>query len=303
MSPVHLRAASGLALASLFLTGALPAAAQEKLTIAIFAPNAPFESGDARYAFISRLAQQIATGVDMTVEPKAYARSQDLEAAVQKNEVDLAVLDGIYLAERGVPYPVIATATSGGDTYARWVLYSSESGGIGELQGKRLVYVSTASRDSNFIDNGLLDGELPKHFGARQTTPDLASAITTVVLKKAECVFAPEGQGRGLHRVFEGPRVPNPALVQVSSALRPELVTKIRQVVLASNPSGTYEGWRAGSTEPYRALATRLSPKTRRPVMTEPDVVQLDGVQVTPLPLEPLLTELKDQYWHPTGTP
>lgn len=303
MSSGRLRTASGLVIAVLLLAGALPAAAQEKLTVALFAPNAPFEGGDARYAFISRLAQQIASGTGVIVEPKAYARSQDLEAALQKNQVDLAVLDGIYLAERGVPYNVIATATSGGDTSVRWVLYSSESGGIGELQGKRLVYVSTSSRDSNFIDNGLLDGELPKHFGARQTTPDLGSAITTVVIKKAECVFAPEGQGRGLHRVFDGPRVPNPALVQVSSALRPELLAKIRQVVLASSPSGTYEGWRAGSAEPYRTLATRLGPKTRRPVMTEPDLVQLDDIKVTAAPLEPLLTEIKDQYWHPTGTP
>lgn len=303
MNPVGRRTASGLAIVFLLLTGALPAAAQEKLTIAIFAPNAPFESGDARYAFISRLAQQITSSTGATVEPKAYARSQDLEAALQKNQVDLAVLDGIYLAERGVPYNVLATAASNGDTYARWVLYSSELGGIGELQGKRLVYVATAARDSNFIDNGLLDGELPKHFGTRQTTPDLASAITTVVLKKAECVFAPEGQGRGLHRVFEGPRVPNPALVQINTALRSELLAKIRQAVFASNQGGAYEGWRAGSAEPYRVLATRLGPKTRRPVMTEPDVVPLDGIQVTPPSLDPLLTEIKDQYWHPTGTP
>lgn len=303
MSSRRLGTAPGVAIAVLLLAGALPAAAQEKLTIALFVPNAPFEDGDARYAFISRLAQQIGTSTGVTVEPKPYARSQDLEAALQKNQVDFAVLDGIYLAERGVPYNVIATAASGGDTSTRWILYSSESGGIGELQGKRLVYVATTSRDSNFIDNGLLDGELPKHFGTRQTTPDLASAITAVVLKKAECVFAPEGQGRGLRRVFEGPRVPNPALVQVNGAVRPELVTKIRQVVLSSSPSGTYEGWRAGSADPYRALATRLGPKTRRPVMTEPDLVQLDGIQVTPTPLEPLLTEIKDQYWHPTGTP
>jgi ABC-type amino acid transport substrate-binding protein len=303
MSPIHLKTKLGLVFAVLLLVQALPVTAEEKLTIAIFTPNAPFESGDARYAYISRLAQQISTSAGVTVEPKSYARSQDLEAALQKDQVDLAVLDGIYLAERGVPYSVLATAASSGDTSVRWVLYAADSGGIGELQGKRLVYVATTSRDSNFIDNALLDGELPKHFGARQTTPDIASAITTVVLKKADCVFAPEGQGRGLHRVFEGPRVPNPALVQVNAALRPELVAKVRQAVLASSQSVAYDGWRAGSAEPYRSLAARLGPKTRRPVMTEPEVVQLDGIQVTPIPLEPLPTEIKDQFWHPTGTP
>ncbi|HEX4459268.1 MAG TPA: hypothetical protein VIA18_14920, partial [Polyangia bacterium] len=34
-------------------------AAEKPLTIAIYAPNAPFDSGTERYAFVNRLAQQV----------------------------------------------------------------------------------------------------------------------------------------------------------------------------------------------------------------------------------------------------
>lgn len=286
----------------LALAGA--AGAQEKLTVAMYAPNAPFESGDARYSFVSRLAQQITSVAGVQAEPKAFVRAADFEAAIKKGQVDFAVVDGVYLAERGVPFTVLAAAAAGGDTAARWSLFTSEAGGVLELRGKKLALAATGAKDVQFVDNALLDGELQKHFPSRVAAPDIASAVAAVNLKKAECVFAPESLGKSLRKVFEAGRVPNPAFVVVKTSLPAATIDKVKRAVLAHAASGAYDGWKAGSPEPYRALGGRMAQRARRPVMAEPQVVPLElGDALQPLPFEPATLDLKDQFWSPTGTP
>src|SRR5205823_26669 len=48
-------------------------AADKQLTIAIYAPNAPFESGTERFAFINRLAQQVTSAAGVPAVGKAFA--------------------------------------------------------------------------------------------------------------------------------------------------------------------------------------------------------------------------------------
>jgi len=210
----------------------------------------------------------------------------------------------VYLAERGVPWAVLATAVSGGELSARWALFSSESGGIGELAGKRLAVAATGAKDVQFVDNAMLDSELPKHFGARQSAPDIASAVAAVSLHKANCVFAPESLGKsGLRRVYEAGRVPNPALVDVKGAAG-EVLAKVKQAAAGASGVSPYDGWRAASSDAYRALAGRLGPKARRPVMSEPETVRLDDGEVLVRAAMPTATaDVKDQYWLPSGTP
>ncbi|MSP63279.1 MAG: hypothetical protein EXR72_23640 [Myxococcales bacterium] len=280
------------------------AAAEEKLTIAIYAPNAPFDSGDARHSFAARLAAQIQSVAGVKAEPKAYARAADFEAALKANQADFAIVDGIYLAERNAPFPVLAIATTGGDTATRWALFSSLPGGVFELEGKRLALAATGAKDLQFVDNALLDGELLRHFGPRQTAPDVVSAVTAVSLKRADCVFAPEYAGRGLRKVFDAGRLPNPAFVQVRAGLAADLVEKVKKAVLAHAASGTYDGWKAGSPDPYRALAARMAPRTRRMVMAEPPAVPIDlAAALQPSSIEPAQVDLRDQFWGPTGLP
>ena len=196
--------------ASIF--GALAApparAADEKIVIAIYAPNAPFESGDARYAFASKLAQHISSSTGIAAEGKAFAKTSDFDAAVKKGQVDFAIVDGVFLGQRGVPWPVLASAVTSGDTSQRWWLVASEGAGVLDLQGKRLAQVQSAGRDAAFVDNVLLEGELPKLFGARQSVPDVNSAVAAVALHKADAAFAPESATKGLKRVFDAGRVP-----------------------------------------------------------------------------------------------
>jgi len=290
-----------LAAFTLFL--AAGAFAEEKVTIAIYAPNAPFESGDARYSFVSRLAQQVTSVAGVQAEPKAFVRAGDFEAAIKKNQIDFAVVDGVYLAERGVPFTILAAASAGGDTSAHWSLYSTESGGVLELRGKKLALAATGSKDAQFVDNALLEGELQKLFASRVNAPDIASAVAAVSLKKAECVFAPDALGKGLRKVFDAGRVPNPAFVAVKT-LPPALVEKVRRAVMAHTASGAFDGWRAGSPDPYKVLGGRMAARARRPVMAEPQAVPVEtGDALVPQPFEPASLDLKDQFWSPTGTP
>ena len=295
--------------ACLALTAALSghARAEKTITIAIFAPNAPFQSGTERFAFINRLAQQVTSVAGVPATGKAFARASDLESAIRRHQIDFAVIDGVYLAERGVPYAVLATATSGGDTAPKWALFSSSYNKIEELQGKKLSIASAGSRDVEFVSNALFDGELQvnKFFAGRPiTAPDIASAVASVSFHKADAVFAPESQGRGLKKLFEvRERVPNAAFCQVASGLSSELVSKVRTAVLGHGAAGPgLDGWKASSAEPYRALAARMATRVRRPVMVEPDVVRLEEQDVlVPPPLDPGYPDLKALYWQPSA--
>jgi hypothetical protein len=289
---------------SLLAASSLTATAEEKLVVAIYAPNS-FDSGAARYSFANKVAQAISKAAGVAVEPKAYARAGDFEAAAKKGQVDFAILDGVYLAEKGgSAYSVLATAVSSGETSTRWWLLAADPGCVLDLQGKRLAYASSGSRDAAFIDNVLLEGEVPKLFSARQSAPDVASAVTAVTLHKADAVFAPEGTGKGLQRVFDAGRVPNPAFALVKTTLPSEIVSKVKSAIAGAPGGGSYSGWRAGSSDGYRSMASRMAARARHPLMAEPPAITLDPTEALALPpLESTTADLKGQYWAPVGLP
>ena len=294
-----------LLLAALCAVASHARAADKPITIAIYAPNAPFASGADRFSFVNRLAQQV-TSLGVPAVGKAFARSSDLETAIRNKQVDFAVIDGVYLAERGVPYGVLATATSGGDTAPRWALFSGTADKIDQLQGKRLSIAASGPRDADFASNALFDGEVQigKFFAAQSKAPDIAAAVAAVSLHKADAVFAPESEGKGLKKLFDvRDRVPNPAFCEVASGLAPDLVSKVKTAVLAHGAAGPgLDGWKASSAEPYRALAGRMGARVRRPVMVEPEVVRIEDQDVlVPPALEPGMPDLKALYWQPSA--
>jgi hypothetical protein len=294
-------AAALFAVANIINSRAL--AADKPLTIAIYAPNAPFESGADRFAFVNRLAQQITSAAGLPAEGKAFARAADLEAAIKNKQVDFAIIDGVYLAERGVPYNVLATATSGGDTQPRWALFASGATNVQDLQGKKLSLAQAGSKDQAFIENVLLDGELPikKWFASLTSSPDISSAVAAVNLKKADAVFAPESQAKGLKKIFDAGRVPNPAFCEVAAGLSADVVSRVKNAVLSHGAAGPgLDGWKAGGGESYRALGSRMGARVRRPVMVEPEPVRIEDQDVlVPPTLEAALPELKPLFWSP----
>jgi ABC-type amino acid transport substrate-binding protein len=274
------------------------------VAIAFYAPNAPFGSGTDRFAFINRLAQQVTSAAGVPATGKAYARATDLETAIRNKQVDFAVIDGVYLAERRVPFSVLATATSGGDTAPKWALFSGSAAKVGELQGKKLTMASSGPRDVEFASNALFDGEVQvaRFFAAHTTAPDIASAVAAVSLNKADAVFAPESQGKGLKKLFEvRDRVPNAAFCEVGAGLSSDLVSKVKAAVLGYGVVGSgLDGWKASSGEPYRALAARIESRVRRPVMVEPEAVRIeDQDMLVPPSFESGLPDLKALYWQP----
>jgi hypothetical protein len=278
--------------------------AAQPLTIAIYAPNAPFSSGTERFAFITRLAEQVTSAAGVPAVGKAFARATDLEAAIKSKQVDFAVIDGVYLAERGVPYTVLATATTGGETAPRWALFSGSAARVEELQGKRLSMASSGPRDSEFASNALFDGEVQigRFFGGQSRAPDIVSAVQSVSLHKADAVFAPESQGKGLKKLFDvRDRIPNPAFCEVSGGHGSELVNKVKSAVLSHGAAGPgLDGWKASGSDAYRSLAARMSSRVRRPVMVEPEIVRIEEPDVlVPPALEPGLPDLRALYWHP----
>jgi hypothetical protein len=288
-------------LASLVFAGNAFAQAAKKLTIAIYAPNAPFATGQDRFNFVGRLAAQITSVAGVAAEGKSFTNSADFEKAIAAKQVDFAVVDGIYLAMKGVPWAVMATATTGGETSPKWGVFSSTVTAPKDLQGKKLAIARTGSRDDDFIANAIFEGELQvkKFFGPKTTAPDISSAVSAVSLNKADAVIAPESEGKNMKNLFDAGRIPNAAFCQIAS-VGADVAGKVRSAVIAYSVSGAIDGWKTGDAGPYKALQGRLGARSKRPLMAEPDVVKMEDSDIlVPPQLEPAMPDLKAQYWTP----
>ena len=109
------------ALLALWMGGMVgPARAQDAggtLVLALYAPMAPLPSADARFAFVDKLSRHLQSA-GLSVQPKVFARAADLDAAIKRGQVDLAILDAFYLADRGANYTVLAVSTAAGTNAA-----------------------------------------------------------------------------------------------------------------------------------------------------------------------------------------
>lgn len=280
------------------------------LTLAFFAPTAPLGSVEGRFAYVEKLARQLqAAGIP--AQGKVFARAADLEGALRRAQVDLAILDSAYLAEKGLSFPVLAVVTAAGEPALRWSLYTSvQKGSVQSLFRLRLAWAVVGTREPVFLDTVLLDGELKvaQTFDLRPA-PDIAAAVSDVVLRRAECVFAPDlaAQGKGLRRVYDAGRVPNPALVLVQSKLPRDLVERAQRVLLGAASMEVLDGFQKGSADPYRQLRQRLLSRgaPRRLLLAEPQPLLTEvhsGLLVLPEPA-PSLSTLKDLFVSPAGIP
>ena len=273
------------------------------LRIALYAPNAPFASGIDRANYVSRLAQQISSVAGVPATGSAYARSSDLEKAIAAKQVDFAVFDGVYLAQKGAGQSCLATGTVGGETAPKWSLLATAKVPVKSLQGKKLSLAATGGRDDDFIGNALFDGEIvvKKFFGPQLVkSPDLSSAVQAVSLGKADAVFAPESMAKGLQGIFEAGRIPNAAFCEVASGIDSAVVGKVKQAVLGFGVAAAIDGWKPADMGAYRALAARLGAKSKRPFMAEPNPVKSEDLDVLPAPVtEAQLPDLKTQFWYP----
>lgn len=256
------------------LRGIATAQPAQKITIGLYAPSVEFGAAQARLAYVQGLAKAIeqSTGI------KTFAQSYANVAALKKDAVDFAIIDGVCYATN-LGWKLLATANIGGGATRAWALYSSAGDAIAALKGKKLAFIATGCNDAGFIDNAMLESEVdPAFFGARSGKPDLTAAIAEVAsYKAAQAVFAPVGAAKGLTKVFDTGAVPNPAFVDVSGKLPAGIVDKVAASVVGYGGSGAIAGWTKPSREIYTALAGRLGKATKAGILANPEPVRIDA--------------------------
>jgi hypothetical protein len=264
-----------LSLTLLAVLGAGVAAAQpQKITVGLYAPSVEFGAAQARLAYVQGIAKAIEQNTGIKTEAQSYANV----AALKKDAVDFAIIDGMCYATN-LGWRLLATASIGGGTTRAWALYSSAGDTMQALRGKKLAFIATGCNDAGFVDNAMLDSEVdPAFFGGRSGKPDLTAAVAEVAsYKAAQAVFAPTGAAKGLTKVFDTGAVPNPAFVDISGKLPAGVVEKAAAAVVGYGGSGAITGWTKPSRDIYVALASRLGKSTKSGILATPDPVRIDA--------------------------
>lgn len=274
--------ASGLGLrpailvAMIFAAG-VAAAQPAKLTVGIYAPTVEFGTAQQRLAYVQGLAKAIEQNTSIKTEAQTYASL----AALKKDNVDFAIVEGQCVAVNP-SWKLLANAAVGGAATRNWALFSSGGDTMQALKGKKLAFVQTGCNDAGFVDNAMLESEVDATFFDRRVgEKDLTGAVADVAsYKTAEAVFAPVDAGKGLKKVFDTGSVPNPGFVQLSTKLPSSVADKVGAAVVGYGGSGAIAGWAKPSIEPYRALAARLGRATKSGVFANPEPVRIDAREV-----------------------
>jgi hypothetical protein len=200
------------------------AGAEERLSVGLYAPGSSFDGPVARLDFASKLATHLGGKLGRTGVGRAYAKGSDFSAAVQRGELELAVVDARYVAALGAPYRVVAASTVGGERQAPWQVIVPDGAAarsIVDLRGKSVTVPAVGARDDAFLTEVLLEGELPKsHFGKVVQAPDSLSAVAAVQHGRADAAFVPSGVAlpAGVRVLQTLSSVPHPVLVALPAA-------------------------------------------------------------------------------------
>ena len=265
------------------VTAAQPA--PQKITIGIYAPSVEFGAAQARLAYVQGLAKAIEQNTGIKTEAQSYANV----AALKKDNVDFAIIDGqCYAASPSGK--LLASANIGGGATRAWGLYAT-SADMQALKGKKLAYINTGCNDAGFIDNAMLESEVDQSFfSTRVGKLDLTAAVAEVAsYKTAQAVFAPAASAKGLTKVFDTGMVPNPAFVDLAGKLPAATVDKVAAAVTSYGGGGAITSWGKPQREIYAALAGRLGKVAKAGILATPEPVRIDARDVLVDP-----TTLKD---------
>ncbi len=252
----------GLALAVALCTRAAHA---DTLGVGLFAPSAPFPSTAARVELATRLAEHLGKATSATGTGRNYARAGDFAGAVKRGDVVVAIVDAPYLASAGGNYTVVAAAVRGGATSHGWQLVARGGGSIGDLRGKRVLVPSVGGRETEFVLNMLLGGDIGKDYFAKiEASPDTASALAALGLGKADAAVVPTGVELpgGTSSVLTLPALPGPVLV--AYGLTPQQKQALATAASSFKGDATIAGFRAAEPDVVRGLARRFSVPVKR---------------------------------------
>lgn len=274
-------------LAALLLAGGLALAQSQELVVAVFVPSSVVASAQARSEFAQSLATQIGQKIGRTGRGIAFARARDLETAIQRREIQAAVLDPVYLGGRAAK--VLATATRGGSSAVAVIAVSRIRGGLPALRGKKLILPSAGGAEARFVDAFVLEGQIPpaEFWSAMTTAPDGASAIAAVAGEQADVALVLDSaearalaQQRGLAVAFSTRPLPGPAFAWVGPA-DPALETAVGAAVRGLRAGPVGDAW-SGPAEGYRALLAR--PTMPRPLFGAPTQVPFRAANAVQAP-------------------
>jgi TRAP-type uncharacterized transport system substrate-binding protein len=137
--------------------------APDRITIGVFAPTVEFGAAQARLAYVQGLAKAIEQNTGIKTDAQSYANA----AALKRDDVDFAIIDGVCFAAN-MNGRLLATATIGGGTTRPWALFSSAGDTMAALKGKKLSFIAAGCDDAAFIDNAMLESEVdPSFFATR----------------------------------------------------------------------------------------------------------------------------------------
>ena len=283
-------------LALLVMTGVASAQAP-KITIGFYAPSVPFDSSQARLAYVQGLAKAIEQNTGIKTDATPYASL----GALKKDAPNFAIIDGQCYATN-LSWQLLANSTVGGGTSRQWALFSNAGGTMQSLKGKKLAFMEAGCNDAGFIDNAMLESEVDNgFFSGRKGERDLNAAVASVSsYKTAQAVFAPVGSEKGLTKVFETGNVPNPAFVEIDdSKLPPGTTAKVAAAVQGYGGGGAISGWTKPSKEPYQALNGRMAPVRKQGIFASPEPARLgqgDVLQEPPSIKEPAYVAVRHHF-------
>lgn len=237
----------------------------DNVTVGLFAPSAPFSSTAARVELANRLGDHLGKALGGKGSGRNYARAGDFSTAVKKGELTVAVVDATYLAGAGGNYTVIAAAVRGGETTMAWQLVARGADKIGQLKGKRVLVPGVGGRETDFVLNVLLGGDIGRDYFSRiEASPDTASALAALGVGKADAAVVPAGVElpSGVSVVLSLPTLPGPVLVAYNAtpAQRQALAT----AAATFKGDATVAGFRGGDGDNVRAIARRFSVPVKR---------------------------------------
>ena len=247
-------------------------AGADTLTVGLFAPSAPFPSTAARVELASKLGDHFGKAIGGTGVGHVYARAGDFAAAVKKGDVTVALVDASYLAAAGGNFTVIATT---GDV--AWQLVAKGGGKIAGLKGKRVLVPTNGGRETDFVLNVMLGGEVARDFFTKvEAAPDTASALAALGLGKADAAVVPVGVElpAGVSQVLALPTLPGPVLVAYGA---PDKRAQLAAAANAFHGDATIATLHAGDSEAVRAISHRFSVPVKRGPLAVPAVRLLVG--------------------------
>jgi NAD(P)H-hydrate repair Nnr-like enzyme with NAD(P)H-hydrate epimerase domain len=253
--------------------------AADPLTVGLFAPTAPFPSTAARVELASHLGEDVGKVLGVPAAGKVFARAGDFAAAVRKGEVTVALVDATYLAVAGGSYTVLAAGTHAGDTTHVWQLVARGPTKISELRGKRVLVPAIGGRETDFVVDALLGGEVRRDFFAKiESAPDTASALAALGLGKTDAAIVPAGieLPAGASVVLKLPSLSGPVLVAYGT-----LPVAQRNSLAASATTfrgdATITSFKAADADAVRAVARRFTPPAKRGPLAVPAIRLLVG--------------------------